>query len=194
MLRRISTLLICLCAASSALPASAQERASADLRYTRDTAARRCPERAAIMSAVAVRLGYVPWRPDAERIVEVTMRRRGRGLEARMLLRDRAGKVKGQRRIRSASRDCKELAAAMELAISIAIDPLSLGRSAPASRPTPPAPDSAPAPTPTSAPSSRPAAVERAPHDPAVRQAIAQFHGRGFGVVCYQLAWKLWVD
>jgi len=84
---------------------------------------------------VAAHLGYVPWRDTAARAIVVGVAAEGGMLRARVELRDTAGALSGVRELSSANSDCRELAAAIELAISIAIDPLSLAR-----RPPPPVP------------------------------------------------------
>jgi hypothetical protein len=102
--------------------------AQAELRYSLGPGAGRCPEVAAMREAVAARLGYVPWREGASRTVAVTVERGGQELRARIELRDAAGRIEGQRELASRSADCRELAAAIELAVSLAVDPLSLAR------------------------------------------------------------------
>jgi hypothetical protein len=120
-------LLILLVIGSCARSARADPGA-AQLRYALGPDTERCPDATAMREAVSARLGYVPWRDGASRVVVVAVARAGRGLRARIELRDAAGKVQGQRELASGGSDCRELAAAVELAISLAIDPLSLAR------------------------------------------------------------------
>jgi hypothetical protein len=101
------------------------------------------------MDAVAARLGYRPWDGQADRMIEVTVDREGGVLRARVRMREPSGAISGTRALWSEQHDCSELAAAVELAISIAIDPL--GTAAPASMPAPP-PAEHPAPPPSSVP------------------------------------------
>ena len=70
-----------------------------------------------------------------------TVNRTGSTLEARIEITSADGKSVAERKLVSRQSDCLELAAAMELAISIAIDPLAGSRA----RPTPPAPPVSPA-------------------------------------------------
>ena len=117
----------------------------AHLIYVRELGAERCPDEESVRAAVAARLGYQPFSPGAPRTVTVTVRGDEHGLVAHVELSDALGEVNGVRRITSPRRDCGELASALELAVAIAIDPLSLIR-----------PDGAP-------PVDRPDAVEVAP-------------------------------
>jgi hypothetical protein len=100
-------------------------RPTANLRYTRGEGAERCPEAETIRNAVAARLGRDPWDEAAPRLIIVAVAREGEGLRARVELRGQGGRIAGLREMTSPGRDCIELAAAVELAISIAIDPLS---------------------------------------------------------------------
>lgn len=100
-------------------------RPTASLRYTLGPGAERCPDAETIRDAVAARLGREPWDEAAPRVIIVAVGREGEGLRARVELRRRDGKISGLREMSSPARDCVELAAAVELAISIAIDPLS---------------------------------------------------------------------
>jgi hypothetical protein len=124
-------------------PAEGQTRPSAVLVYERADAAAGCPDEAGVRNAVSGRLGYDPFTGMSDRTVVARIRRAARGLVADVELRDAAGALRGSRQLTSTKGDCRELAAAMDLAISIAIDPLVLSRpSAPAPAPVlaPPAP------------------------------------------------------
>jgi hypothetical protein len=87
-----------------------------------------CPDQAAIQLGVAARLGYDPFRPDAADLLRASIVLGASGLEARIAMTDGQGQLKAERRLLSRQRDCAELASSVELAISIAIDPLSQGR------------------------------------------------------------------
>jgi hypothetical protein len=106
------------------------------LEYERLDGASACPEEGIIRAGVAARLGYEPFRSRAEDRLRATVRPAGNGLEARIELLDAQGALKASRRLTSRQRDCSELAASVELAIAIAIDPMG--------RPHPP--DDAPVP------------------------------------------------
>jgi hypothetical protein len=124
-----------------------------------------CPELPAIAAGVAARLGYEPFDDRASDLVRATIRTAAHGLEARIELVDGDGVVKAERRLVSHQRDCTELASSVELAVSIAIDPLGVGAAEPpASVPADvaePRAVAAPAPEPTA-----PAASTTRPHPP----------------------------
>lgn len=125
-------------------PAAWAGNSTASLVYARGDLAQ-CPEEGEVRDAVSTRLGYDPFDPRSPtRITAVITRERG-GLRARVDLRNEATGAVGQRDLTSARSDCTELASAMELAISIAIDPSSLTRpvgTAPEEAlPTPPPPE-----------------------------------------------------
>lgn len=111
-----------------------------------------CPDRPHLQEAVAHRLGRNPWDDGAMQRFQVVIRRQTGGrLVANVDLVDAEGRRLGARVLRSADPECEELAAAVALAITIAIDPLAVV--AP-SMPTPePPPD---APLPSEPPSSNP--------------------------------------
>jgi hypothetical protein len=127
------------------------------LEYERMDGAAACPDARAIARGVGARLGYEPFDNAAEARVRATVRRTGPALESTVVLVDAAGKVTAERRLSSRSGDCGELAGAMELAISIAIDPFHVTRGAA----PPPSPAQAPAPPPE-----RPAAPPPPPPSP----------------------------
>ena len=82
-----------------------------------------CPDESEIRRAVAARLGYDPFSPDAAHSISAVIAVQDHHqLKGQVELRDRTGRVTGTRSLAS-TRDCRELASAMELAISIAVDP-----------------------------------------------------------------------
>jgi hypothetical protein len=107
------------------------------LDYERQDGAALCPDDAAIRAGVAARLGYEPFRDQADDHLRATLRQAGHVLEARIELTDAHGKLKAERRLVSRNRDCAELASSVELAIAIAIDPV--GSAPPRSGEEPPA-------------------------------------------------------
>ena len=112
----------------SALGVAAQR--SARLEYTRAEDTAECPDAKAIQNAIAARLGYNPFKPDAPLLITVDVSRREGGLRALIELR-RGDQSPRSRELTSTGSDCRELAAAVELAVSIAIDPLDANRPAP---------------------------------------------------------------
>src|SRR5689334_10126408 len=110
--------------ASSALaqtvPAGARQVA---LSYVREAGVDECPDERWIRQAVTSRLGFDPFADDAEVRVEAKISSDARGLVGTLGLTDRSGARLGKRELRSDARDCLELSSAMELAISIAVDP-----------------------------------------------------------------------
>jgi len=91
-----------------------------------------CPNEKALRVAVAVRLGYDPFVAWAKTTVHAQLGRDGSNLRARVYLADENGHVRGSRELSAPLDECENLVAAVALAISIAIDPLS------ASVPSPP--------------------------------------------------------
>jgi hypothetical protein len=133
------------------------------LEYERQEGAAACPDETAIRTGVAARLGYDPFRERASDRVRATVRQSGAQLEARIELRDGQGNLRAERRLVSRGRDCAELAASVELAIAIAIDPIaSTAARASAER----ADDKVPAPAAVTAPSPSPSAEVTATSPP----------------------------
>lgn len=124
---RRQSLVLGLAAASAVSSAGAQgERPTATFSYERARGAERCPESSEVEEAVAARLGYVPFRPGAELHVVARIESDPRGLLATVEVLDAEGRSVGGRTIRSRTRDCEELSRALALAVSVAIDPMSL--------------------------------------------------------------------
>jgi hypothetical protein len=146
-------------------PVQAQQPARVRLAYDRREGATSCPDVRAFADGVAGRLGYEPFDAAADGLVRVAVGRRERALEARIEMVDANGKTKAERLFTSRSSDCTELAATMELAIAIALDPFhaTTPERATAGDSLPPPPASSP--TPVLLPRSVPA--------PEVRSAAA---------------------
>jgi hypothetical protein len=127
-------------------PAFAQTPRKVRFEYARQDGATACPDLATLQAGVAARLGYEPFDDRADDLVRATIHQSGHaghGLEARIEMTDAKGSPKAERRLVSSQRDCAELASAVELAVSIAIDPFRLAQ--PAVRSTdPPASPSKP--------------------------------------------------
>jgi hypothetical protein len=86
-----------------------------------------CPTENMVRNAVSERLGYIPWRPEAPMTVETTFKVRSDIIHAHIAVLDETGALVGERHIRSRE-NCMEVAKAVELAVAIAIDPLSIDR------------------------------------------------------------------
>lgn len=87
-----------------------------------------CPDERSLRDAVAARLGYNPFNVQAERTISARISRGKHGLKASVELSNAAGEITGLRQLESAKGDCRELGSAMELAITVAIDPMVLAR------------------------------------------------------------------
>jgi hypothetical protein len=87
-----------------------------------------CPDRAALEAMVKGALGRDPFRQQAERSIEARIAKVEEGLEARIVVRE-GGAITGERTLSDPDPGCAELARAVALAISVAIDPLIFRRS-----------------------------------------------------------------
>jgi len=175
---------VVLVAAAIATTAVAAPARSARLTYTRSANASDCPDVDVIRAGVAARLGYEPFDEHAEHVVSATVNRTGRTLEALIQIAGADGKPAAERKLVSRQSDCVELASALELAISIAIDPLAGSRP----RRPPPAPPPSPPPPATPPPQvivvHEPAPPAAPPPAPAPRVPIGfQVRLGGLGAV-----------
>lgn len=146
-----------------------EDRPQAVLTYERGAGAEQCPNEPSLRRSVAAHLGYDPFVPEAALHVTARITSSRRGLRGTVTARER-GEVVGEREIPSPTADCVELARALALAISVAVDPFSLTRgSAPPDEPRDPAPPEPPPPDPVpppAPPAPLPSASdERAPED-----------------------------
>jgi hypothetical protein len=101
----------------------ARARVSAKLDYRRGRGADGCPDETALREGVATRLGYDPFVPGDTRVVRVTMEH-GTTWRAVVELREGTG-AEGRQELSSRAATCEELASAVMLAVSIAVDPMS---------------------------------------------------------------------
>jgi hypothetical protein len=125
-------------ALASAEPATRAKASGVVLDYARGLGAERCPSEQAIQAGVNARLGYDPFSGAPERTVAATMTQGDADqIQATVELRAPDGTVQGRQQLTAPGPSCDELAAATELAISIAIDPLSLRASEPTLVPPP---------------------------------------------------------
>jgi hypothetical protein len=118
---------------------------SVEFKWSRDRGAESCPGEEEVRSAVSARLGYDPFSPSADTKIDAHVFSAGAGLKAVIEV-TRPNAAPGRRELASATGDCGELAAALQLAIAIAIDPHYLARKEP-----PKPAEEAPAPSPPAA-------------------------------------------
>jgi len=130
---------------------------SARLVYERDASAETCPDEAALRAAVSKRVGFDPFDEAAPRVISCRVEKIRQALRARIDIEDGAGQPANARELVSKQADCQELAEAIALTLSIAINPLTLA--------APTSPEPAPAPAPRSGP---PLAATPASPPPAV--------------------------
>jgi hypothetical protein len=151
----------------------------ARLVYSRTPDARQCPEETTLRDAVAKRLGYDPFVAVSARSMVVEIRGDGASLRARVYLVQSDNLAGGARELSSPLLDCKELAAAVALAISIAIDPGVVDRSPPETEAEPaPAPqetEAAPDDSSTAAPSPDPWGTESTAQSTPASSAVTDF-------------------
>lgn len=174
-----------------AAQARAEEARKARLEYVVEAGVPDCFDDAELKDAVAARLGYVPFSDDAPLSLKARVRRNANGLAAELKVKDESGER--NRSLASATRDCQELSRSLALAISVAIDPMSLMRApAPPPSETPPAqPEPAPPspvtpqpslPPPPAAPTG-PAAPPVRSHEPAASDDESRWRLRWLATV-----------
>jgi hypothetical protein len=149
---RVPTSLVVLVACSATATSAAAERSRARLHYEAPDA---CPTEALIHEEVQARLGYDPFAPDGTRLVTATIRRAGAQFVATVTMSDANGTTRSREPLVSSASRCDDIAASLVLAVSIAIDPLSLTRtpeSAPPPSPPPPPERSPPPESPSLSP------------------------------------------
>jgi hypothetical protein len=112
---------------SSKAPAPAAK--TARLVYEREVP--ECPDESTLRNEVLARLGYDPFTQNSPRTMTASIERTRSGLRAHIVFHDPGSKGGGSRTLESTKNDCSELASAMVLAITIAIDPSSLTRPPP---------------------------------------------------------------
>lgn len=112
------------------LRASHEAQRHVRLLYQRAPEVVGCPDEQTLQRAVAERLGYDPFTPDAARAVRASFSLEAGALVARIQIVEPSGQPSGTREIRSRERSCADLGAAAALAMSIAIDPEQDSRAA----------------------------------------------------------------
>jgi hypothetical protein len=117
------------CALSSVASADARPP-SAQLNYQIEPGAETCPSADTLKAAVQARLGYDPFSPQADEVVEVSVRREHGRYVALVSIHLPDGSLRQREPLTSSATDCSEIASTLALAISIAIDPLTFVRPA----------------------------------------------------------------
>jgi hypothetical protein len=153
-------------------PATARV-STARLTFERDRGAELCPTPQSIREAVARRLAVDPFSVDGALDIHCTVSSDAAGLHARIAITDDPSRAPAERLLSSTRQDCQDLAEAIELALSIAINPrLALEPSAephslgPTDQTTPVAPPPVPAPaSPSRAETSAPPPLTPLPAD-----------------------------
>lgn len=145
--------------ADAAVASGGADAPRARLEYALGPGAEECPSEEMMRSAVAARLGFSPFTEIADRTLRVRLfspakaasveanaapNAHGVMLVAEVLLLE-GDELVGERRLESETADCTELARALELAMAVAVDPLSLTRPPPP-KPPPPPPECPPLP------------------------------------------------
>lgn len=133
---------ICTIAVVAAAPLAAQEAKTVRFVYVRGEGAEACPDEQTLRGQVRAMLGRQPFHENANETLTATLARAENaevsGVGARIEVRDRAGKLLGERHIEPQGGECADLASAAALAIAIAIDPLASMRAPLPSGPPPP--------------------------------------------------------
>lgn len=167
-------------AAARAEPAG-HPRTTAVLDLRVDEGAEGCPAATELRTKIAERLGYDPFDPAAPQTVTGRLRREKGRFIATVALRSADGSVHARTPLVSATKDCRDIADSFALAISIAIDPMSLTRprSEPPTETEVESPSAPPQPASLDAGSSEPSKPE-SPRSPP--QEGVEFRGGG-GIV-----------
>lgn len=121
------------------------------LAYVRGPGAETCPGEPELRAAVARRIGYDPFFPQADRTVVAQVEHTASGFRALVRIVDGGGTLLGERSLASLS-SCNELVQNLALTISVAIDDLDAATAPPAPSEPAPAPPAEPARAPAVAP------------------------------------------
>jgi hypothetical protein len=97
---------------------------SARLVYQREPGAESCPSEEVLRAEVARRVGSNPFTDDAKRIIVCHVERTGHTLRARIEVGNDILHLKAARELVSKQADCQELSEALQVALSIAINPV----------------------------------------------------------------------
>jgi hypothetical protein len=99
------------------------------LEYEKTDGAQSCPDQAALEQAVTIRLGQNPFSVQAPKKLRLRLARVGHQLQAVLTSFTAEGTEAGNRVLSSSSLNCSELAAALEFALVLAIDPSGRSKS-----------------------------------------------------------------
>ena len=94
-----------------------------------------CPSKEAMQNATSAKLGYSPFRKTGALKIVSEIQEEGDALRATLRVRHESSQVEGKREFESKEKDCAELAAAMQLAMALAIDPFYARPKAPVETP-----------------------------------------------------------
>lgn len=148
----------------AAVTGQAPDGKAVRLVYVRDAGAEKCPAEAELRAAVTSRLGYDPFRAEAQRSVLARVGPSEDGLVSGIELIDEAGLSRGKRELRTEGATCDEMARAMVLSMSIAVDPEHAARGGATAEPASSA--ALPLPPEVEPAASPPAASAPAPNEP----------------------------
>jgi len=97
---------------------------SVRLVYQRDPGAESCPDEEVLRAEVARRVGFNPFKEDANRVIICRIDRIGHGLRVRIEVENDVERPRSSRELVSKRADCQELSEALQVALSIAIHPV----------------------------------------------------------------------
>jgi len=144
------------------------------LEYLQDEASLRCSSQEALRGSISARLGREPWDDAAPELLRVQVRREQERWRATVEWFGASGQRKGLRELSSEQEDCQELIQALELAITLVLDPPLFPK--PRAEP-PPSPTASSAPIPVPEVQPRPPLVP-APSAPEVQVPPAEAPSR----------------
>jgi hypothetical protein len=128
-------------------PVASAEPLNVRLEYLQDEASLRCSSQEALRGSISARLGRDPWDDAAPELLRVQVRREQVRWRATVEWFGASGQRKGLRELSSEREDCQELIQALELAITLVLDPPLFHK--PSAEPPPsPTVSSAPIPAP----------------------------------------------
>jgi hypothetical protein len=104
-------------------PVASAEPLKVRLEYLQDEASLRCSSQEALRGSISARLGRDPWDDTAPELLRVQVRREQVRWQATVEWFGASGQRKGLRELSSEREDCQELIQALELAITLVLDP-----------------------------------------------------------------------